>query len=150
MYKELQSDNLVETKYQRVGHVDYGRVCDHLVSHCTSLLQGGTLPKRWKYKDPATFLEQFGTGTHWAKTKSYHAYYIEGNCIFRIWTNSGQRYAWVDVLELLGIPLAVSIDVENIPQGSMFKCKPMVYRFKATTVEEIDFLVSLVKEIYGV
>lgn len=147
---EAQDDNLIETKYQRVGHINEGRLCDTLASYCAAKLPGTVLPKRWKYDSSDKFVSTFGKEPHWAITRSYHCYLVEGHHVFRVWTDAGKKAACVDVPSHLAAAISLTHDVVLIPPGSLFKCRPLTHRLKVKTVEDMQAVVSMVKSIYGV
>ena len=147
---QLDDDNLIENKYQRVGHIDEGRICDSLVAYCKEKLTGQALPARWKYGTQEKFKATYGTGSYWSLTKSYHNYIHNGQYIFRIWTNAGKKYALVDLPTAVAVVVGLSLDVEDIPVGSKLKCRPMTHRLKVSHTSDIDIILDAVKSIYGV
>jgi hypothetical protein len=147
---QLESDNLIETKYQRVGHINEGRLCDALVNYCVKRLPGDALPSRWKYTSVDKFVATFGNEAKWAVTKSYHCYMFKGQYVFRIWTNAGQKFACIDLPEHIAASLKMFCTIEPIHIGSLHKCRPMTHRFKAKTTQDMDLLIDLVKQLYGV
>jgi hypothetical protein len=144
----LPDDELLETKYKRLGHIDYGKVSDTLAVYAAVALPGEKLPKRWMYGTKDQFIGKFNSGPKWAKTGSYHGFFCEGDYVFRIWTDSGKEVANVDISQDLVQLLSIGLTIENIPNGSLTKCTPMTSRVKLTTTKEIDMIVAAVKALY--
>lgn len=149
----LPDDNLIENKYQRVGHIDYGRLSDKITSDFRSTFPGTILPRRWAYKDPVKFVEQFGSGTKWAVTFNYHCLIHNGEYVLRIWTNAGKRLVSIDVAQSL-VPLLSSYNPIPIASGSLHKCRPMTHRIRIRSLDEVEGIVSAItkvtnKEVYG-
>ena len=134
-------------RYDRLGHINEGRLCDELSMRAFDHFPGAILPKRWKWD--SDFVDTYGDGFFWAITKSYHALFINGNYVFRIWTNADTPYAWVDLVGPLVVPLDMCVDVFDIPEGSRHKCRPMISRGKFIEKEQIDRLAQVVRSMYG-
>lgn len=130
-----------DLRWVRAGHIDQGRLCDRLVTHAVRALHGQTMPARWRMGVDRL------PGVAWSRTTSYHMLLVNGNPVFRIWTNTDADYAWTDVQHTL-CPNIVA-DVEPIPSGNLKKCKPFVWRFKLQTEEEVDLLIADVRWRYG-
>lgn len=145
--KELGEDTF--KLYDRLGHINEGTLSDQLALRVFEQLKGEILPDRWRYVDPDTFIEKFGDEPMWSITKSYHCYMTKGRHMFRMWTNADTPYMWVDVDVSLSGPLQPFVETHSIPDGSRHKCRPLLYRCKLTTIEEADFLVKLVRSMYG-
>lgn len=143
-------DNVIEHfKYRRFGHIDEGKVSDDLALYCFSLLAGGLLPPRWRYAGATKFVEKFGSGGQWSRTASYHGFFFDGDYIFRIWTDAGKDYAYIDISShLFPLLLQGGYSIESIPPGSHKKCKPMVYRIKMKSRDDIDSLLVAVRTLY--
>ena len=142
---------LLETKYKRLGHIDAGKVSDKLAIYCHDTILGDRLPKRWKYESSGKFVEQFGEGVKWAITASYHGLFLDGEYIFRIWTDTGKDRAIVDINSHLYPTLLLSyFSIDRIPLGSHRKSKPMVYRIEVKDTKDIDTLIESVHKLYKV
>lgn len=137
-------------KYDRLGHINHGRLCDDIATRAFDALPGQILPKRWKYKDDEAFVEQFGADPCWSVTKSYHCYIIKGHHAFRIWTNSEAKHTWVDISVVYTTPLMNwGVDVYEIPEGSRKKCAPLIHRAKMTSTHDIDALIAQTRAMWG-
>jgi len=136
-------------KYGRFGHIDEGRWCDELAIYAKEEFPGDVLPKRWKYKGPEKFIEEFGDGAKWSVTRSYHCLILDGQYILRIWTNADTKYAWIDLPAHLAAALQLYAEMEAIPPGSLHKCRPLTSRTRAAWFDRVDLIFEIVREIYG-
>lgn len=137
-------------KYVRIGHIDQDRLCDKLVKIASYKLDGELMPSRWFMCPQEEFIDKYGGGQKWAKTKSYHMFILNGKYLFRIWTNTKADYAWIDVCDQMASALNSFCNIEDIPEGNLKKCKPMTKRFKASQVLDIARLVVMVGKLYGI
>lgn len=138
------------TPYARIGHVDEDRLCDRIANRAFAALSGEPLPQRWIYKDPDSFVEQFGFEPRWSVTKNYHCYMVKGNHAFRVWTNTDAKHTWVDISVVYTTPLQNSgVDVYKIPDGSLKKCSPLIHRAKMTSIHDITLVIAQTRAMYG-
>lgn len=138
------------TPYARIGHVDEDRLCDRIANRAFAALSGEPLPKRWVYKDPDNFVEQFGFEPRWSVTKNYQCYMVKGNHAFRVWTNTDAKHTWVDISVVYTTPLQNSgVDVYQIPDGSLKKCSPLIHRAKMTSTHDMDLVIAQTRAMYG-
>lgn len=144
----LPDDELLETKYKRLGHIDNGKMSDTLAIYCFDQLKGDVLGKRWKYKSSADFINAYGDKGVWSVTGSYHGFFYEGTHLFRIWTDAGKDSAHVDISSHLFPILLPVFTIDSIPFGSHTKCKPMVYRIEMNSTKDIDLLIQGVRTLY--
>jgi hypothetical protein len=135
-------------KYARLGWFDQDRPIDKICLKAVSILDGNTLPQRWRWKTPEEHTKQFGNIT-WAKTKSYHLLFINGNHVLRIWTDT-PKCAIVD-LNVVAVHAAITCNfsVDDIPKSCTRKCKPLTKRVRLSTENEIVSLLNEVKKLYG-
>lgn len=149
----VQGNNYLEDntfhKYMRIGHMDEDRLCDRLSRYCFDKLSGDILPPRWRYNGPEKFIERFGGGFKWSITKSYHGLFLNGQYVLRMWTNAYTPYVWVDIPGHFLHPLSLNMEVIDIPEGSLHKCRPMSLRAKVTEESQIDLLIVAIKSMYG-
>lgn len=137
-------------RWLRVGWFDQDRPCDRAVQYITKQLPGDTLPARWQADSPLHFTEQFGEGIKWSKAASYHLLVIGGHPLIRIWTNADRKIL-VEVADRFVSYLEdANIAIEDIPLSVQKKRKPFRYRFRLTLPEELDYLVNIIKVLYGV
>lgn len=142
--------DLGELKYIRVGHIDQGRLCDRLAKLASRMLDGESMPSRWKMVSPEEFVEEFGPGSFWSKTQSYHLFIHDGVPVFRLWTNTKASFVWVDINDKVADTFVrMNMSVENISAGNLRKCRPLTKRFAATKDDHIAFLVGIVRYLYG-
>jgi hypothetical protein len=141
-------------RWIRPGWFDQGRPCDVFVQHATAVLTGKTMPARWTVKTPEEFIEKFGAGVHWAKTTSYHMLLISGQPILRIWTNAKTKTLVEiadELLPVLNPTIAKTyFDIEEVPEGTKKKRGEFNWRFDLTIIEELTYLLTVVKAMYGV
>jgi hypothetical protein len=136
--------------YDRLGHINEGKLCDKIALQAFNALPGEVLPKRWKYSDSDTFLEKFGFEPMWSVTRSYHCYMVKGHHAFRIWTNTDAKHTWVDISMVYTTPLQNSgVDVYQIPEGSRKKCSPLICRARMTSIHDIDLVIAQTRAMYG-
>lgn len=137
-------------RYARIGHINEGRLCDKIALRTFESLPGEVLPKRWKYSDPDTFIEKFGSEPKWSVTKSYHCYMVKGHHAFRVWTNTNADFTWVDISVVYTTPLQNSgVDVYEIPEGNLKKCSPFIHKAKMTSVHDVTLLIAQTRAMYG-
>lgn len=145
----------------RVGWADYGRPCDQAVIRAVELLPGqGTLPPRWAWKSHDQFLANYGHlgDILWSKTASYHLLMINGFHIIRIWTDS-PKTCIVDVSESVAANCykhfggghgGFSNWIVDVPTASVRKCKPLTKRIRGFTVREVEKLMLVIRDAYGI
>ena len=144
----LPDDELIETRYKRLGHINEGKVSDKLSIYASSKLKGDVLPKRWAYINKDRFIKNFGAGGKWSKTASYHCFLYDGEYVFRIWTDSGKEEAQIDISPKLYSVMLQIQSTRPIPPGSLRKCKPMTHRITIKSESDMDVLISSVKKLY--
>jgi hypothetical protein len=133
--------------YARIGHVDEESWCDELSRYAFEELPGDVLPERWRWT--TDFVDNYGSGVRWAITKSYHALFVNGNYVLRIWHNADTKYAWVDIVGPFVVPADMHMEVLPIPEGSRHKCRPMSARAKVNWFDSMDFLIEMTRSMYG-
>lgn len=137
-------------RWLRVGWFDQERPCDAAVQFAVAQIPGGTMPPRWHAADPISFVEKYGAGVRWSRTMSYHMLLISGWPILRIWTNAKTK-TLIEVADRF-VPLLRKdgFTVEAIPEGTKKRRKEFNWRFQMEIPAELDYLLSLVKVLYGV
>lgn len=136
-------------KYTRFGYIVEDRFCDTLIGIATKLQEAELMPPRWRMLPPEEFVEKYGAGPRWSATKSYHLFLNNGRPIFRIWTNTRADFVWIDVDDITAHTLGAYVKVRDIPQGNLKKCKPHTKRIKATNIDHVVHLITVVRHIYG-
>lgn len=141
-----------EYKYGRSGYYSKGNHSDLLLSYLTSKVKTtGTLPKRWFYVEPSSFIKRYGHlgNVLWAASSSSHTLLLNGNKLFRLWTDA-KNHCFLDLNPLLADKCAFTLDVGDIPAGNIKKCKPFKKRTLITTLKQLQELLIAIKGIYGV
>lgn len=104
-----------------------------------------SLPKYWVWKGQDKFLARYSDlGTVvWSKQHSYHALYISGLPILRLWTVYPDK-ARLEVNENLYNLLGSTFNIKHHPNGRYIGQTQVQYE------SEIEELMNKVKTIYGV
>jgi hypothetical protein len=130
-------------RYLRPGHVNLERSCDELATHLTKLLPGtGVLPAYWRWTSQEVFVEEYKElgSVVWAKSASYHMLLINGRHVFRLWTDSSKTII-VDLCTELADQLADTFEVQEVPESTYRKTKPMTKRIRIKTKRHVEILV---------
>lgn len=139
-------------KHLRVGHIPHGRFCDTVVAFAAAeIATQGVLPKRWSWQSRDLFLDKYASlgRALWAKTASYHLLMIDGLHVFRIWTDVAKSCI-VDINESLATLLSSEYNVIETPSSCYRKTKPMLKRFRVESLEDVQSLCIVVKNLYRV
>ena len=140
-----------DLRYLRVGHIPRGRICDAIAQRAFDRVGGRELPanwrlgKRWKFNMKYQHLGR----VLWAKSASYQLLIYMGYRIFRIWTDLATK-SLVDVNNDLVPRLKKHFTVEDVPKSAYRKSAPLVHRVRLYAPEEMDKIVSVVEETYGI
>jgi hypothetical protein len=105
------------------------------------------LPDKWFWKSPEHFVDKYGDLGYvvWSRQFSYHALFIGGNPVLRIWTAKPNK-ARVEVNRVLYETAGHVLDVP----AKMKQTKWYWGQLQVTKPEEITTIINKVKEIYGV
>jgi hypothetical protein len=134
-------------KYTQNGYWPSGRYCDKLVERFIKQVPAdGFLPLRWKFKDITQFTNKYAhLGTKiYATPASYHLLLINGHYVCRIWTDS-ETMCQIDIASHLDDGTAIDIPAKNVK-----KCKPLVKRLNADSLDIADRLAQRIKRVYGI
>lgn len=106
-----------------------------------------TLPDKWFWKSPEYFTKKYGNlGTVvWARNFSYHALFICGNPVLRLWTFKPNKSR----LELNRVLYETVGHVLDVP-AKMKHTKWFWGQVQITKPEEVETVIKKVKEIYGI
>lgn len=143
---------LPNLKYRRWGYHPQGRPVDFYVEALVDQLPPDfVLPRYWRYVSKARFLYRWGDEgrTIWARTASYHLCLIDGDYVFRFWTDSANR-ALVDVSDPLAEELraAGQLEVYTPPESTFRKTKPLYQRTEVEEPSDVISLLTAVKDLY--
>lgn len=137
-------------RWFRIGWFDQERPCDAVVQCVTAQLPGETMPARWSASNPTLFVKKYGEGVKWCRTASYHMLIVNGFPVLRIWTNTDQKVL-MEIADRLVPSVRTNIGgLQAIPDGTKKKRKEFSWRFAVKRTVEVNYLVALVKVIYGV
>jgi hypothetical protein len=137
-----------DLRWVRVGWFNQERKCDVFVTHAVDLLPGKTMPTNWQARDKYHFIQKYGDGVKWCKTASYHMLIISGWPVLRIWTNAKHK-TLVEISDLLQEQMKSKFEIEFVPEGTKKKRREFNYRTSITLLAELDYILHLVKMIYG-
>lgn len=143
---------LLGEKYRRDGHVNQGRLCDEIALTAYHMIDGDSMPKRWSMLEPDKFMQRYGDGSRWSRTKNYHLLIANGMPVFRVWTRTEVPFVWVDLSDVLAEEVRRLEDppeVEPIHEGIIKKCKPHRFRAKVTEKKHIVAIATIAKALYG-
>jgi len=105
------------------------------------------LPDKWFWKSPEYFTNKFSDygPVVWSRQFSYHALFICGNPVLRIWTVK-PNIARVEVNNVL---YEVVSPVLNVP-SKIKETKWYYGQFQVTKPEEVQLLINKTRSIYGI
>lgn len=147
MDSAAQDDDFNFPKYFRPGYISEG---DEKNSHTFAdfafsfFPDAEKMPKYWHYRSYEHFQKKHGHlgEVVWCRTKSYHMLIVKGQRIFRIWTDTS--IARVDLCSTLSAHMQnKGYDVGYISRD------PFNHRMLAEKREDIQTLMGVIKEVYG-